>query len=51
MTKPSKSKIAKIELQKDQFVPSLSMWQKAMIRIRHDKTTLIAMGLSYSLRS
>jgi len=45
MTKPSKSKIAKIELQKDQFVPSLSMWQKAMIRIRHDKTTLIAMGI------
>jgi ABC-type dipeptide/oligopeptide/nickel transport system permease subunit len=41
----SKSKIAQLDIQKDQFIPSLSMWQKALVQVRQDRTTLIAIGI------
>lgn len=42
---PTASNVAHLEMQKEQFVPSLTLWQKAMQHIRNDKATLTAMAI------
>lgn len=44
-TQDSTSNVANLNMQKEQFVPSLTLWQKALQRIRRDKTTLTAMAI------
>lgn len=44
-TEITKSKVTKLKLQQEMFIPSLTMWQKALRRIRQDKTTLVAIGV------
>jgi len=43
VNQPTASKVASLDMQKEQFVPSLTLWQKALQRLRQDKTTLTAM--------
>lgn len=38
-----KPDVASLEMQKQEFIPSLNMWQKALLRLRQDKTTQVAM--------
>lgn len=42
---PPTTNIASLDMQKEQFVPSLTLWQKALQRIRRDRTTLTAMAI------
>lgn len=44
-TQDSTSNVANLNMQKEQFVPSLTLWQKALQRIQRDKTTLAAMAI------
>lgn len=41
----SKSIVAKISYHDDTFIPSLTLWQKALRRIRQDRTTMTAMAV------
>ncbi len=45
MSTGNTKQIASLDTQEETFVPSLTMWQKALQRIRRDRTTLTAMAV------
>lgn len=45
MSAENTKQVANLDMQEETFIPSLSMWQKALQRIRRDRTTLTAMAV------
>lgn len=45
MSKENIKQISSLEIQEDTFIPSLTMWEKAIQRIRRDYTTLTAIAV------